>query len=634
MCTLRILAALLVGCLSLISAGTPQAHGQPAPKAIVLAWDGTVPSFVNELLRQGKLPNLAKLIEGGAYVDDVTAGSPSLTAPGFASLFTGASPKATGITGLRVPRAPRSEFTILESASGFNPALQRAQTILTAAERAGRKVVALHVPFGGEKARLGFYLQGYSGTMGRDGVVQGRSAKAQAATSWSNLPASAAPPLETTFTIGATPLFGLLIDDPADPQNGYDTLLVTGARDGRDVKASLKPGAAGAGGELLWSQPVAVKSGAEGGAGSYMRLFELKNDGSDFFLYYTRPARQAISHPERLSDANPTVRAFIGNGAWQWYRQGTFGRTIPNGGDGTAEARYLETVAQVQHQLTETVRWAFEQLPWDIFFAYTPFPDEVEHQWRGYLDSSLPGFRAEVADRLRPLLEKVYQSCDELLGFVIERRPENTLLALISDHGMEGVNRVVYLNKALEQAGLLALDAQGRVDLAKTKILYPAIDNGYLLINSSDRKNGIVTAEERTELVRRAREALLAIRDGDRQVVTMVDDAQSDEAPPGIGGETGGDLYLDFLPGYRPDAKLGAGEIIAGQEPHGVHGFNPLRLSMRTIMVLNGPGIKAGARLGDARLVDFAPTLAKLLNIPAPIDAIGSVLQDALTEPH
>ena len=110
------------------------------------------------MLRHGKLPNLAKLIEGGAFADDVMPGVPSLTAPGFASLLTGASPRITGITGNRVPRSPRNEFTILESAAGFNPALQRAETIFTAAERAGRKVVALHVPFVGEKSRLGVLL--------------------------------------------------------------------------------------------------------------------------------------------------------------------------------------------------------------------------------------------------------------------------------------------------------------------------------------------------------------------------------------------------------------------------------------------------------------------------------------------
>src|ERR1041384_3488943 len=95
---------------------------QKAEKAIVMAWDGTVPSFAEEMLKQGKLPNLAKLIEGGAYADDVKAGFPSKTAPGFASLMTGAPPSITGITGNRVPRAPRGEFPILDSLAGFSEA--------------------------------------------------------------------------------------------------------------------------------------------------------------------------------------------------------------------------------------------------------------------------------------------------------------------------------------------------------------------------------------------------------------------------------------------------------------------------------------------------------------------------------
>jgi predicted AlkP superfamily phosphohydrolase/phosphomutase len=199
---------------------------------------------------------------------------------------------------------------------------------------------------------------------------------------------------------------------------------------------------------------------------------------------------------------------------------------------------------------------------------------------------------------------------------------------------MEGTNKVVHVNRVLQRAGLLRADQQGRIDLATTKIVQPSIDNGYLLINSSERKNGIVAPEEREVLVRRVRELLLAIRDDGRPVVSGVYDAQSEGAARGIGGEAGGDLYIDPLPGYRLDAKLGAGEVIGPLEPHGSHGFNPLRPSMRTIMVINGPGIKAGQRLGDVRLIDFAPTLAKLLSIPAPIDAIGSVLRDALAEPQ
>jgi predicted AlkP superfamily phosphohydrolase/phosphomutase len=61
-----------------------------------------------------------------------------------------------------------------------------------------------------------------------------------------------------------------------------------------------------------------------------------------------------------------------------------------------------------------------------------------------------------------------------------------------------------------------------------------------------------------------------------------------------------------------------------------MHGFNPRRASMRTLMVLNGPGIQAGQRLSEVRIIDFAPTLAQLLGIAQPRDATGRILKEAL----
>src|SRR6266498_37860 len=145
MCRRKLLITLIAALTILLGAIPSPVGGQSATRAIVLAWDGTVPAFVHEMLREGKLPNLAKLIEGGAVADDVVAGFPSKTAPGFASLLTGAPPRITGISGNRVPRTPRSQFTILESSAGFNTALLRAEPEWATAERAGRKVVVAHV---------------------------------------------------------------------------------------------------------------------------------------------------------------------------------------------------------------------------------------------------------------------------------------------------------------------------------------------------------------------------------------------------------------------------------------------------------------------------------------------------------
>jgi predicted AlkP superfamily phosphohydrolase/phosphomutase len=609
-------------------------HAQTPPKAIIVAWDGAAPAFVHDMLRSGELPNLAKLIEGGAFADDVIPCFPSLTASGFASLWTGAPPRITGISGNRVPRLPRDQFTILESRTAFNNALLKAEPLWASAERTGRRVVVTHVPFGGDNSERGVYLEGYRGISGRDGVVSGRSSKAQPALSWDGLPASIAPPLEINFIIGASTLYGLFIDDPADPQKGYDTLLVASDRAEKRIAAKLKSQPAGPGGELFWSQPIEVKANDGRDATTYLRLFDLKPDGGDFLLYFTRPTREVISRPDLVRDANRTARAFIGNGAHPLYSQGALGPTLPKGGDGTAETRYLETVSFAQHQLMETNRWALEHLPWELFVAYTPFPDEAEHLWRGFLEPSLPGFRREVADRLRSFLRQVYRRSDELLGLFMSHRTENTIVALISDHGMEATHKLVAINKVLQEKGILALDERGRVDLAKTRAIYPTINNGYLLINATDRKDGIVRPEERDELAQVIRKLLFEIRDGDRQVVASVYDAQIDGTSMGIGGESGGDIYIDLLPGYEFDPRLAAPDLISPREPHGMHGFNPLRSSMRALMGLNGPGVQAGRRLSGVQIVDFAPTLAWLLGIPVPKDSTGRVLYEAFSDPR
>ena len=610
------------------------AYGQKA-KAIVLAWDGTVQSFVHELVREGKLPNLAKLIAGGAFADDVVAGFPSKTAPGFASLMTGAPPRVTGISGNRVPREPRTEYTILDSVAGFSAAPLLSEPIWAAAQRAGKKVVISHVPsFAAEKSENTVRLHGYSMISGRDGIVTPRVSKPEPANSWNKLPASDAPALEIGFTVGASRFYGLLLDDPADEQSGYDTLILTRSRDGEDVQARLKSNPAGSIGELFWSGPVEVKTTGEQTATVYFRLFELRGDASDFYLYFTRPASSSVLPEHALELAGATVRSFVGNGASVLYQQGSLGRTIPNGGSGSAEARYLETVTFAQHQLMETNRWALAHLPWDLFFAYTPFPDESEHLWRGYLDPALSTYRKEIADRLQPFLEQVYKTSDEHLGLFLANLPEQTIVALISDHGMQAVNHRFAINQVLQQEGLLVIDEQGRVDLAKTKVFYPSINNGYLLINSTDRKGGIVAPGVREELAEKTRELLMKVRDGDLAVVKAIYDAAAQGPEMGIGGPSGGDLYIELAPGYDFDPRTVSGPLITRVEPYGTHGANPEQSSMRTLMLVNGPGIVTGHRLHDVRIVDFAPTLSALLEIPPPKHSLGRVLSEVFAAPR
>jgi hypothetical protein len=49
-------------------------------------------------------------------------------------------------------------------------------------------------------------------------------------------------------------------------------------------------------------------------------------------------------------------------------------------------------------------------------------------------------------------------------------------------------------------------------------------------------------------------------------------------------------------------------------------------------MVFNGPGVRAGQKIKDLRIIDFAPTLAWLLDLLKPRDASGRVIFEALSE--
>ncbi|MDH3444194.1 MAG: alkaline phosphatase family protein, partial [Deltaproteobacteria bacterium] len=390
---------------------------QAPPRAIVMAWDGAVPAFVREMLSDGKLPHLAKLIAGGAFADDVLPVFPSKTAPGFASLWSGANPRTTGISGNRQPRTPDHEHTILESQFSFLSAPLRAEPLWAVALRTGRRTVLANVPLGRELSDGAVKLLGYDGYGGRDGVVNGHTAGLRPARSWKSLPTSAKPPMESQFTIGASVFFGLLIDDPADTQVGYDTLVVTGSRDAADVKAKLKAGYADLK-RSLWSEPVEIKTSGGEIADVYLRLFDLKSDAADFLLYHTRPARDMIFPSELAADHKRAAGSFIGNGASFLFQQGALGQTIAAGGNGDAEARYLETVAMAQRQLKQSAIWTMGAVPWDLLFLYTPYPDEGEHLWRGYIEAA-PNSDSKLAAAARLSLEEIYKSSDDFLGAVL-----------------------------------------------------------------------------------------------------------------------------------------------------------------------------------------------------------------------
>ncbi|MCC7435055.1 MAG: alkaline phosphatase family protein [Methanoregulaceae archaeon] len=613
------------------------------PKLVLISWDGAPAFVIERLVREGKLPNVAKLAQSGVHAKSVIPAFPSKTAVGHAAIFTGAWGDVNGITNNSVPRTPVSDFTILETRSGFDSRSLTAEPAYITLAKAGWKVAALsatqaypaepHVENLKRAGAADRYVQ-YSGFESELSAAQMIDVKAfdQTPTTWrSNVPLMTGKSLAFTFKVADNVFFGMAYDSPDDPKTGLDTVALRTSKDSAQGQIILKPHEARED-STMWSKPVRIRSG-ERQANTAFRLFELAADGSSMALYTRKAsALPGANTPEQLAEYLDNYPGFHDD-AFTPYQRGLFGKPYYEGGSGQAEERLLEVVQSDCDYLTAGIKFALNRYQPDALFHYTPMSDSAGHTWMGFLDPDVPGTDPKVREFLWRCYERVFQKQDAWLGKILDMVPADTVVTLVSDHGMEGVTHYANVNAILAQAGLLTFDEGGRLDLTKTQVCAPPWADFGLVVNTTDRKGGIVPVEKKAEVLRKATAALLAARDDQgNPIVTTVLDAKQ-RAGLGIGGAAGADAFMDFALGLYPSTRRSAKFTDAMSGPDGVHGFVPYRTKMHTIWYARGAGLASGVQLPMLRQVDIMPTLAAALGFPVPPQAIGVAVAQALKKP-
>lgn len=581
------------------------------PKLVSIVWDGAADWVIDDMLERGDLPNVARLKAQGMWAESVIPAWPSKTAVGHASLFTGCWPDQHGVTNNSVGLLPRSEHTLAESRRGFDSRSLLAEPVWVTAVKQGRTVAAL-------SAALSFPPDRYVEAIRQAG------ADARKFIEFSGFEKDWAPGRMVTFEPGKrTSEFDVagrkfkvtLIDDPAVPTQGLDTALIES--EGQEARLNaLEPNMEARG----WSPPFKVVK-ENSAANVYFRLWDLSADGTSVTLY-----QRKVSPLYGTQDAKETERYVDAYGGFHDdpffpYERGAFGVPLFKGGDGTAERRCLELVAQDCQFLKRGFAYAWKRWRPDVTFHYTPMSDSAGHVWVGFLDDALPNHDRALAAKLWPFYRKVYQLQDDWLGFVLETVGSQTVVALLSDHGMAGAHSYAYVNTALEQAGLLVRNDRGQIDWTKTKAAVPTWSDFFVVVNSTDRKGGIVAPSDVDAVVDAAAEALLQFKDDSgKHLVTGVFRPR-DSASLGLGGPAGGDLYFELAEGYYPSNRLNAKATSPYGEagPGGVHGYFPYRRKMGAIFYASGGKLPKGRALPIIRHIDVFPTLFKAIGLrPAP----------------
>jgi predicted AlkP superfamily pyrophosphatase or phosphodiesterase len=603
-------------------------------RAILLSLDASAASVLDDAVARGVMPNLADLRRRGATARGSLTTIPSKTAPGHAALYTGAWSDGNGIAGNEIVM-PGAAIT--ETTSGYSSVPLLAEPIWAAAARQDLDVAVVSATqvhplstylsdrrFPGYYARHLTMFDGYQSLEARDRVYGAADLRPQATEWLGPLPAHDGEARAMAIEDLGVRFDALLYDDPGDPVHGLDTLLLTlDGEPGGGV--TLKPAAVRADASAFGGLAVPL---AGGEAAVYFRLFALAPDGSAVTLYRAAPHLVRSNKPRLEQAALDASGGFVGNGASGTYDRGQLGKPLWDGGDGTAERRYLETVALAVRQASRLNDFVIDRAGWELLLTYLPIPDEAVHLWYGYLDASLPSHDPALAARLRPFLDDVLRLADGEIGHLVRRGGKDTIVAVGGDHGIMGVDRELRPNVLLRQAGLLAVDADGRVDLARTRAYYSP--GQYVLVNRTSRAGGIVPPAEEEAVRRSVGQALRAVSNGSRPPIVLdVLDPRTPGRVPSFGGPHGGDLYLSVAPGYNVSARLD-GEAVERIRPRGEHLLDPERPSMHVAFAVAGAGVAAGADLGQIRQIDIAPTLCLLLGIEPPAQATGVVLRPAL----
>jgi predicted AlkP superfamily phosphohydrolase/phosphomutase len=262
--------------------------------------------------------------------------------------------------------------------------------------------------------------------------------------------------------------------------------------------------------------------------------------------------------------------------------------------------------------------------------------DSIQHMFWRYLEKDHPALQGSEARMSEKVIEELYQRMDELVGRVLERIDEKSVLIIISDHGFKSFRRGVNLNSWLYLNGYLRLKDGKKesdewfkdVDWEKTKAY--ALGLGGIYINQKGREaKGIVgegaeTRALKQELIRK----LSGLRDEEADFTAINKIFDRDELPAGPYKENSPDLIVGYNEGYRISWDSVKGKVKGSAFEDNTRAWSGDHCIDPRIV----PGVffcNKKTNRTDPSIVDIAPTALELFGVQVPSHLDGQSLIDA-----
>jgi predicted AlkP superfamily phosphohydrolase/phosphomutase len=289
------------------------------------------------------------------------------------------------------------------------------------------------------------------------------------------------------------------------------------------------------------------------------------------------------------------------------------------------EAAYLKQCAIVLREREKMMLYELERFSHGLFFCLFDTPDRLQHMFWRFREDDHPANRGAVDVAMKHVIEEHYRACDAIIGKAMHYADEQTLLIVLSDHGMNSFQRGIHLNTWLHENGLLALksglqpgqeagDFFRGVDWSRTKAYALGLGGIYLNLRGRE-ENGIVQLGETEALKCEIANRLSGLRDPERAQVAIRSVVTREQIYAGPYVAEAPDLLVNFAEGYRVSWGTPLGGVPAGlfennmKKWGGDHMVDPCLV----------PGvlfINQAFHQTNPSLLDLAPTILKALGAP------------------
>ena len=616
------------------------AYRRQGPGVIVLSLAGARADLIEQTMADGLMPNLARLVKGGVRAQYAQSVDPSLSPPAYASIGSGCFPDKTGVIAEKY-HSPQDPFT--QYVSNLDEPEMAVEPVWRTAMRHGLRTAAVFWPgarpdFPAQSAlRQGFDeaqdTADYTVAYGESDVPSAQHTLTfTVASGWENAPLSFSPLQEGLLRITGheealvSAVNVLAVDSRDDGIANYDTFYLCRFKEINEDSASLVEG--------QWA-PVTVSPHVRSGA------------------YFKISASNLMSLTHPLSPTVPiTVTAPISLTVFQ--SQVSYNRASP--------VELLQEVSELfgffppppdHHALQQGwitpedyLAMAETQSAWMMEVAvhiYTTYqPDlllteqsplsEIVRQFL-LVDERQPGYSPERAEEYAGHRERGAQIADASLGQLLAATDlKDTTLLVVSDHGLAPVHTVVHLNTILERAGLLSFqESPGFPIEATSKVLALASGgSAHLYVNLKGRERpGIVLQEEYPALLDELVRTLSEVRDPSGQPVFARIVRRQEMGTLHLSSPYSGDLFVQAEPGYVLSDESGKEEVFEPTSYLGGAGYDSALGEMHGIFVAAGRGVREGKTISPVRVVDVAPTVARLLGF-APAEIVDGLALDEI----